>query len=141
MQKSILLETCVNGRARNIRMYDVLHVPDLPSDLLLVSKLISRSLEMHFNSLGCEVRANNCKMLAMASLESKLYQLDTNMMKRAEMSFLVHFEANSRSLKMYHAILWHLNTHRMKIIQNMVNGMDVEMVPNDECSFACEECV
>jgi hypothetical protein len=69
---SILVETCVKGRQRSIRMHDVLHVPDMHANLLSVSKLISRGLKVHFNSLGCVVRANNGEMLAVASLESNL---------------------------------------------------------------------
>src|SRR5450631_1639278 len=91
---SILVETRVKGRARSIRMHDVLHVPDLHSNLLSVSKLISRGLKVHFNSLGCVVRASNGEMLAVASLESNLYQLDTNVLNGAETSSLAHSEAN-----------------------------------------------
>ena len=72
-------------------MHDVLHVPDLHSNLLSVSKLISRCLKVHFNSLGCVMWANNGEMLAVASLESNLNQLDTNMVNRAEMSFFGAF--------------------------------------------------
>ena len=59
---SILMETRVKGRARSIRMHDVLHVPHLHSNLLLVTKLISRGLKVHFNSLGCVMRANSGEM-------------------------------------------------------------------------------
>ena len=51
---------------------------------------------MHFNSLGCVVRANNGEMLAIGSMEFNLYQLDVNLMKGAKMSSLAHFDGNSQ---------------------------------------------
>ena len=54
---------------------------------------------MHFNLLECMVRTNHGEMLVLASLESNLYQLDTNMMNEAKMSYLAHSEANSHSLE------------------------------------------
>ena len=138
---SILVETRVKGRARSIRMHDVLHVPDLHSNLLSVSKLISRGLKVHFNSLGCVVRASNGEMLAVASLESNLYQLDTKVMHEAETSSLAHSEANSHPLELWHKRLGHLNANSVKSLQTMVSGMDVQAVPNDVHSFACEGCV
>ena len=86
-KSSILVETRVKGLVRSIRMHDVLHVPKMHSNLLLMSELISRGLKVHFNSLGCVVSASNKEMLAFASLGSNLYQLDTNMMNGAKTSF------------------------------------------------------
>src|SRR5450631_1333284 len=138
---SLLVETRVKGRVRSIRMHDVLHVPKMHSNLLSVSKLISKGLKVHFNSLGCVVRASNGEMLAVASLESNLYQLDTKVMHEAETSSLAHSEANSHPLDLWHKRLGHLNANSVKSLQTMVSGMDVQAVPNDVHSFACEGCV
>ena len=94
---SILVETRVKGRARSIRMHDVLHVPDLHSNLLSVSKLISKGLKVHFNSLGCVMRASNGEMLAVASLESNLYQLDTKVMNVGRIEFFGAFRGQLAS--------------------------------------------
>ena len=72
-KRCILVETHVKGRAQSIGMHDMLLVPDLLTNLLSVSKLISKGLKMHFNSLGCVVRASNGEMLVVTSLESNLY--------------------------------------------------------------------
>ena len=92
---SVLVKTRVDGRARSIQIYDVLHIPNLHSNLLSVSKLITRALKVQFNLLGCVVKMNNREMLAMALLESNLCLLDLNMMNETKMSSLAHFEANS----------------------------------------------
>ena len=132
---SILVETRVKGRVRSIRMHDVLHVPKMHSNLLLVSKLISRGLKVHFNSLGCVVRTSNGEMLAVASLESNLYQLDTNVMNGAETSSLARSDENSHSLELWHKRLGHLNANSVKMLQNMVSGMDVGAAQGDAHSF------
>ena len=77
---SILVETYVKGCAQSIKMHDVFHVPNLQLNWLSMSKLTWRGLKVHFQSLESVVRATNGKMLAVASLKSNLYQLDTNVM-------------------------------------------------------------
>ena len=122
-------------------MHEVLYVPDLHSNLLSMSKLISRGLNVHFNSLGCVVRASNGEMLAVASLESNLYQLDTNVVNGAKMSYLAHSDGNLYSLELWHKRLGHLNANSVKTLQSMVSGMDVQTVPKDVHSFTCEGCI
>lgn len=46
---SILVETRMNGHVRSIRMHDMLHVPNLHLNLLIVNKLILRGLKVHFD--------------------------------------------------------------------------------------------
>ena len=91
---SILVETRVKGCTWNIRMYDVFHMPKMHSNLLSVSKLSSKGLKVHFNLLGCVVRASNGEMLAVALLESNLYQLNTNVINVAETSSLARSNGN-----------------------------------------------
>ena len=76
-------------------MHNVLHVPNLHSNLLSVTKLILRGSKVHFNSLVCVVRASNIDMLAMALLESNLNQFNTDMMNGAKTSSLVHYNVNT----------------------------------------------
>ena len=72
---SILVETQVKGQMKRITIHDVLHVPKLHANLLSVSKLASKGLKVHFNVMGCVVRAQSGDMLAMDSMEANLYQL------------------------------------------------------------------
>ena len=65
-------------------MYGVLHMLDLHSNLLSVSKFILRGLKVQSNLLECMVRTSNGEMLAIALLESILYQLDTNVVNRIQ---------------------------------------------------------
>ena len=61
-------------------------------------------------------------MLAVASLESNLYQLDTNVVNGAETSSLAHSDGNSHSLELWHKRLGHLNANSVKMLQSMVSG-------------------
>jgi hypothetical protein len=71
-------------------MHDMLHVPNLHSNLLMVSILILRDLKVHLNLLGCVVRTRNGVLLDVASLKSNWYQLDMNVMNGAETNCLAH---------------------------------------------------
>jgi hypothetical protein len=94
-----------------------------------------------FQLVGMVVRADNGEMLAVASLESNLYQLDTNVVNGAKMSSLAHFDGNLYSLELWHKRLGHLNANSVKTLQSMVSGMDVQTVPKDVHSFTCEGCI
>ena len=97
-------------------MHDVLRVPNLHSNLLSVSKLILRGLNVHFNLLECVVRASNGEILAVALLESNLYQLDTNVIKGAKSSSLACSNGNSHFLELSHKRLGYLNANSMKML-------------------------
>ena len=72
----------------------MLHVLKLHANLLLVSKLASKGLKVHFNVMGCVVRAQSGEMLAMGSIEANLYQLEMKKVNGAEGSTLTHTIAN-----------------------------------------------
>ena len=123
---SILMETRVKGFAWSIRMHDVFHISSLHSNLLSMSKPILRDLKVHFNLWGCVVRTSNGNMLAVALLESNLYQLDTDVgLKQVLWSFgTTDWDISTR-------ILW-------KMLQSMVSKMDVRAAQDDVHTFTCE---
>ena len=79
-------------------------------------------LQLHFNLLGCVVRASNGKVLGLASLKFNLYQLDINMMNGSQINYLVHSNASSYPLEILRKWLGHLNNNIVKMIQSMVGG-------------------
>ena len=139
---SILVETQVKGQMRRITIHDVLHVPKLHANLLSVSKLASKGLKVHFNVMGCIVRAQSGEKLAMSSLEANLYQLELMKVNGAEVSTLAHTSANGDAMELWHKRLGNLNAKGVvKALQNMVSGMDLGKVPSNVVPFACERCV
>lgn len=89
-QGSIVGETRAKGCTSNIQMHDVLHVSNLHSNLFSMSKFISRGLNVHFNSVGCKMKAANGEILAVAKFKYNLYRFDTNVVNGAETSSLAH---------------------------------------------------
>ena len=73
---SMLVETCVDNKVKRICIHDVRHVPKLHTNLLSISKLIARGFNVHFKTMGCKVRSQRGEVVAMATIEANLYQLD-----------------------------------------------------------------
>lgn len=138
---SILVESRVNGEVKKIRVYDVLHVPKLHVNLLSVGKLVSRGLKVHFNKMGCDVITEGGELLAKASLESNLYQLELKMVKECEVSTLAHTSENDGSMELWHKRLGHLNVKSVKALKHMVFGMDLGKLSSNIDSIECEGCV
>ena len=89
---SILVEAQVK---RRITIDDVLHLPKLHANLLLVSKLASMGLKVHFNVMRCIVTAQSREVLAMGSMEANLYQLELKKVNGAKVSTLAHTSVNA----------------------------------------------
>ena len=135
---SILVETQVMGQKRRITIHDVLHVPKLHANLLSVSKLASEGLKVHFNVMGCVVRAQSGEMLAMDSMEANLYQVELKKVNGVEVSTLADTSTNGDAMVLWHKRLGHLNAKGVKALQNIVSGMDLGKVPSNVVPFACE---
>lgn len=78
-------------------MQNMLYVLRLHANLLSVSKLISKGLKVYFKSFECIMRASNGEILIVATLESSLYQLDTNVMNGAYLTYLGYSNAHAFS--------------------------------------------
>ena len=96
---SILVETEGKEQIKRIAVHNVLHVPKLHANLLLVSKLASKGLKVHFNMVDCVVRAQSGEMLAMASMEANLYHLQLKKVNRVELSTLTHTSTNGDAME------------------------------------------
>ncbi len=57
----------MKGHTRRIKIKDVLHVPKLYANLLLVNKLFSKGLKVNFNMIGYVLKMPNGKMVATTS--------------------------------------------------------------------------
>ena len=125
----------MKGQLRRITIHDVLHVPKLHANLPSVRKLASKGLKVHFNVMGCIVRAQSGEMLAIGSVEANLYQLELKKVNRAEVSTLAHTSANRDAMELWHKRLGHLNAKGIKALQNMVSCMDLGKVPSNVVPF------
>ena len=62
-------------------------------------------------------------------------------MNWVETSSLMHFDANSHSLELWHKSLGHLNANMVKMLQSIVSNMDMQAMLNDLHSLMCKGCV
>ena len=122
---SMLVETCVDNKVKRIRIHDVLYMPKLDTDLLSVSKLVARGLNVHFNTMGCKVRTQRREVVAMATMEANLYQLDLKVVGREDASAKALTSAHESAMELWHKRLGHLHVNRVKGLQSMVVGMDL----------------
>ena len=131
----------MKGQVRRIRVYDVLHVPKLHTNLLSVSKLVSRGLKVHFDNMRCVVKAQDGKVLVMTSMEANLYQVELKNVNGAEVRSLALTSANGDALELWHKRLGHLNAKSVKALENMVSGMNLGKTTSNVLPLACEGCV
>jgi len=61
----IMVEIVLNGHLQKICIKDVLNVPRLHANLLLVRKMVSHGLNVQFNHNSCILKATNGEMIVM----------------------------------------------------------------------------
>ena len=136
---SMLVETCVDNKVKRIRIHDVHHVLKLHTNLLLVSKLVARGLNVHFNTMGCKVRTQRGEVVAMATMEANLYQLDLKVIGGGDASAKALTSAYGSAMELWHKRLGHLHVNGVKGLQSMVVGMDLGKGASQ--ILPCEGCV
>jgi hypothetical protein len=65
-----------NGRWSNAVLQDVLFVPELNSNLLLVAHLTQRGADVQFTGEGCQLYTQARKLTCSGQLQGKLYIMD-----------------------------------------------------------------
>ena len=136
---SMLVETCVDNKMKRIRIHDVLHVPKLHTNLLSVSKLVAKGFNVHFNTMGCKVRTQRGEVVAIATIEANLYQLDLKVVGGEDASARALTSAHESAMELWHKTLGHLRENGVKVLQSMVVGMDLGKGASQ--ILACEGCV
>ena len=122
---SMLVETCVDNKVKRIRIHDGLHMPKLHTNLHSVSKLVAMGLNVHFNTMGCKVRTQKGEVVAMATMEVILYQLDLKVVGGEDASAKALTSTHESAMELWHKRLGHLCVNGIKGLQSMVVGMDL----------------
>jgi hypothetical protein len=124
----------VGGQLTHTTITQVLHVPKMKNNLILVSKLISEGFKVEFDKDGCKVNDARGVVVPQARRDKNLYFLNVNVLKD-----MAHV-ANSleESAMLWHEKLGHLNMASLKELDAMVDGMNLKEVP---LHHICERCV
>lgn len=132
----------VNGELRNTSLIDALHVPDLRTNLLSVSKITDKGFEVRFRKNDAIVIDEDGQLRLKADRIGDLYyarQKDSskngnrNGSKTSTCSYANDF-------KSWHRRLGHLNVRDMKeaIRNGTIRGLELSEIPKEQ--FECEIC-
>lgn len=116
----------------DIEITDVLHVPNLGTNLLSVQKIVSKGNSVVFDEKGCTIYNKNGSVIANCVQENGVYKLTANM--------AACFTSNTKieSAMTWHRRLGHLNHQSLKKMRENVNGIDFN---NDFTQIErCEVC-
>jgi hypothetical protein len=120
---TIVEEVKVMGVRHKINIKEVLHIPKLKRNLLSIAKLALNGLKVEFDDNACIVRAANRKVIARLPREGSLYQMPFSMY---DMANVAHQMPQSAPLELRHRRLGHLNVKNLKVLERMVNGMQIK---------------
>ena len=115
-------------------MYDVLHVPDLKTNLFSVRSATEKGVIVQFGHTRCWLKNSKGMIRAMGTLVDKLYYLD---LESSDHTASTAYSDNS----LWHQRLAHVNLSTIKQIhrENLVTGADLSRVNVDK--RVCEPCV
>ena len=136
---SILVDTKVGGCTKRIRFKDVLYVPKLQSNLLSVSKIVDKGLNVQIGALGCSIKALNGETQAIASRDGKLFRLRCKTVHRGDQAHVA--TSTNEGLILWHQRMGHLNVQSLKTLPSLVNGLDHSILHGDSLPSACEGCM
>lgn len=100
---TVILNMKVNGEEDSVPVKEVLHVPNLTANLLLVSKIVEKGNIVMFTEEGCIIKDRTNKVKTRAYLRGDVYQLDT----KQEKAYATRTETQENQI--WHRRLGHLN--------------------------------
>jgi len=114
----------VGGQLTHITITQVLHVPKMKNNFILMSKLISEGFKMEFDKDGCKVNDAQGVVVVQAQKDKNLYIFNVKVCKD-----MAHI-ANSleESAMLWHERFGHLNMASLNELDAMVDGMKLKEV-------------
>lgn len=117
---------------------DVIHVPQLTTNLLSVSKMTQKGLEVHFDSETCTIFDKNSDVVATATAVNGVYELDI-FSGSTNTNYAGTASAKEVTQELWHKRLAHLNSRSMRLLkEGMAQGINYNEVDFKTC-VACLE--
>lgn len=122
----------------NLKIDDVLHVPDLFTNLLSVSRLVKTGLTVTFNESGCKIISKQGKVMANGSLFGDIFKLD-QWEPTAETTSSSVLTSTQDEMELWHQRYAHLGHDSLCKLNNIniVDGMKFK----NNLRKMCEICV
>lgn len=109
------------AQGKKIQVNNVLHVPGLAANLLSVSTIVKTGHKVTLNENGCDVHDINGKLVCTATLNNKLYTLDTQ--NSNETAHLTSGNDKLSDTYLWHLRMAHLNVSDVNKVPNCVEGV------------------
>jgi len=136
---SVKLESVIDGEVKKITLNNVLHIPGLRSNLILVSKLSEKGANVSFNNRFAFVTVKNSINIITATHLGQLYVVNIN--KGLTSAFTIQAKKTTMSFDMWHHQLGHAGADLIKklITKKLVDRLntDGELMMKRRC----EDCI
>ena len=124
-----------DGVGCNIRLKNVLYVPQLATNLISLPKTTSSGLKVHLDGNSCTILTQDGRICAKGIKKNNLYTLERTpdfIEETAESAFI----SEESTMKLWHYRLAHLNFQDLgRLSSGMVDGMNIQSkkVPTEVC--------
>jgi len=108
----VVLMVLLNGKTRKVLLHEVLHVPQLASNLFSVTAATKKGYVIQFGHTKCWIRDGEKNIQATGTLEGKLYTLDTSRTHTAHRDD----EFANISIDTWHQRLGHINENSLRTL-------------------------
>ena len=127
---TVPIQVTTGKETLNVKVKEVLYVPDAATNLLSVSKIVQKGHVVTFDKDGGKIKDLKGEIIATASEVNGIYKLDNNV------TYLSNECSNDSHL--WHRRLGHLNRKSMGQLKNMSTGLEKDF---SITSDPCEMCV
>lgn len=143
---TIAIERLINGQWQSGHIENVLHVPEIGSNLFSITKAAKKDILTTFSSHGCTMTSGG-KIVLQGTLQNNLYELQLRVVTPptdnalVAASFRPAIATESRqSIKVWHARLYHLNVASIKLLVCRELAKGIELLHDDSADTFCEGC-
>lgn len=123
---AITISVLMNDNVREITVNDVLYVPELGVNLLLVRKITERGYVVEFNENICKIMNTDGDLVAVAKLKNNIYKL-------------IQPVNTAYNCTVWHRRLGHLNKASMKLLRDKhARGLGFEDLGEHQCEICVQ---
>ncbi|CAB0020555.1 unnamed protein product [Nesidiocoris tenuis] len=122
----------LSGRVVDIKVHNVLHIPEAAANLLSISKTIQRGNSVVFNKDGVKIRDNSNRLIVTASLENGIYRLDTVNVPRTSSALAL---LSASDFDLWHRRTGHLNYNGIERLKKCSTGIDDVIISKSPCEI------
>lgn len=133
--------TTINGTQHTAVLHNVLHVPELSTNLLSIPSTTERGIDIHFIGQSVSFTRNGTLVMTGSRIGRDLYHLDISTVDTSQSNPLAHSAvANRQSLSIWHQRLSHTNYRT--IIKMVSNGLvhGIELKDQSTPTIICPGC-